>query len=222
LYRGRKIRQSGASPDALAHPVIHMPIPIVLASGSVIRAQMLMQAGVEFQVRVPHVDEDALKTAMLRQGTRPREIAGALAQMKADKVSRKWPGAMVIGCDQVLDFQGALISKPDSPEHALDQLQKMCGKTHSLYSAAVICKNGVPLWRHVGQVSLRMRDASDAYLAGYVTRNWDSIRHVVGAYRLEAEGVRLFGAIDGDYFNVLGMPLLAVLNYLTTRKVIEP
>lgn len=90
-----------------------------------------------------------------------------------------------------------------------------------LLSAAVICQDGRPIWRHVGQVRLRMRECSDAYLSGYVSRNWDSIRHAVGAYKLEEEGVRLFTTIDGDYFNVLGMPLLELLNFLVLRGVIE-
>jgi len=93
----------------------------------------------------------------------------------------------------------------------------MRGDRHTLLSAAVIYEGGKPLWRHIGVVRLRMRDASDAYLQEYVTRNWDSIREAVGGYKLEEEGVRLFSRIEGDYFNVLGMPLLEILNYLTLR-----
>ena len=201
--------------------VVHMVIPVVLASGSSTRTQLLKNAGVPFRIEIPRIDENTVKLSLLADQAKPRDIADALAEMKARKVSSKAPGALVIGCDQVLDFGGALLSKPRSRDQALTQLQAMRGKTHMLLSAAVICQDGRPVWRHVGQVRLRMNDASDSYLTGYVARNWDSIRHSVGAYRLEEEGVRLFSAIDGDYFNVLGMPLLELLNFLATRGVIE-
>jgi septum formation protein len=137
--------------------------------------------------------------------------------MKASKVSDKHPEALVIGCDQVLEHAGTLMSKPASPEDAIAQLKKLRGHRHTLLSAAVIYEGGKPLWRHVGVVRLRMRDASDEYLNAYVTRNWNSIQYAVGGYKLEEEGVRLFSRIEGDYFNVLGMPLLEILNYLTLR-----
>ena len=198
-----------------------MFVPFILASGSAIRAQLLQNAGVPFVVEVPRVDEETVKRALLAEAAPPRDIADALAELKARKISDKNPGAMVLGCDQVLDFEGHLLSKPASPEAALEQLLEMRGKRHMLLSAAVIYQDGQPLWRHVGQVRLRMRASSDAYLNGYVTRNWDSIRHAVGGYKLEEEGVRLFTTIDGDYFNVLGMPLLELLNFLALRGVIE-
>ena len=198
-----------------------MSVPIVLASGSETRATLLRNAGLEIEAVRPRVDEDAVKTALIAEGAPPRDIADALAEMKARKVSEKNPGALVIGCDQVLDFEGTLLSKPETPEGALDQLREMRGKRHKLLSAAVICRDGRPEWRHVGQVRLTMRDASDTYLQDYVARNWDSIRHSVGAYKLEEEGVRLFTAIDGDYFTVLGMPLLELLNFLMLRGAID-
>ncbi len=198
-----------------------MSVPIVLASGSSIRAQLLENAGVPFSVQIARVDEDSIKRALLAEGASPRDIADALAEMKARKVSDKTPRAMVLGCDQVLDFDGQLLSKPQTREHAFDQLKTMRGKRHMLLSAAVIYQDGEPIWRHVGQVRLRMRMSSDAYLRDYVDRNWDSIRHAVGAYKLEEEGVRLFATIDGDYFNVLGMPLLELLNYLAVKGVID-
>ncbi|AXT27710.1 Maf-like protein [Ruegeria sp. AD91A] len=198
-----------------------MSVPILLASGSAIRAQLLENAGVPFVVQTARVDEETAKRALLAENATPRDIADTLAEMKARKVSDKNPGAMVLGCDQVLDFDGQLLSKPESPEQALDQLKAMRGKRHMLLSAAVIYQNGEPIWRHVGQVRLRMRASSDAYLLDYVARNWDSIRHAVGAYKLEEEGVRLFATIDGDYFNVLGMPLLELLNFLAVKGVID-
>lgn len=198
-----------------------MSVPLVLASGSLIRAQLLERAAVPFSVKVARVDEDMVKRALLAEGAPPRDIADALAELKAGKVSDKVPGAMVLGCDQVLDFDGRLISKPETPDDALLQLKAMRGKRHTLLSAAVIYQDGEPIWRHVGQVRLRMKANSDKYLKDYVARNWDSIRHAVGAYKLEEEGVRLFATIDGDYFNVLGMPLLELLNFLASRGVID-
>ncbi|MCP4825134.1 MAG: septum formation protein Maf, partial [Shimia sp.] len=133
------------------------------------------------------------------------------------KVSLKRPEALVLGCDQVLDFQGTIFSKPDSVEDARNQLLLLRGQRHMLLSAAVIYQNGEPLWRHVGVVRLFMRQFSNDFLEGYLDRNFDSIRHSVGGYKLEEEGVRLFSKIDGDYFTVLGMPLLEILSFLTTR-----
>lgn len=198
-----------------------MSIHIILASGSAIRTQMLTQAAVPHDIQIARVDEEMIKASMIAEGAPPRDIADALAELKAAKVSEKNSDSLVIGCDQVLEHAGKLLSKPETREKALSQLQSMRGDRHTLLSAAVIYENGKPLWRHIGQVRLRMRDVSNAYLEGYVDRNWDSIQHSVGGYKLEEEGVRLFSRIDGDYFNVLGMPLLEILNYLTLRGDIE-
>jgi septum formation protein len=194
-----------------------MPASIILASGSKIRSDLLKQAMVPHEVQVARVDEEMIKTSLVSEGAPPRDIADALAQMKAAKVSERNPGALVIGCDQVLEHGGNIMSKPTSAENALAQLRALRGDRHTLLSAAVIYEDGKPLWRHIGVVRLRMRDASDAYLNDYVARNWESIQHAVGAYKLEEEGVRLFTRLDGDYFNVLGMPLLEILSYLTLR-----
>lgn len=172
-------------------------------------------------VQPARMDEDMARDALLAEQASPRDIADALAEMKARKVSDKHPDATVIGCDQVLNLGGELLSKPATPEEARAQLQQMRGKRHDLLSAIVICEGGKPVWRHVGTARMTMRRFSDAYLNDYVDRNWDSIRHSVGAYKLEEEGVRLFSQIDGDYFTVLGMPLLDLLNYLGLRGVLK-
>ncbi|MGZ2255699.1 Maf family protein [Roseobacter sp. A03A-229] len=198
-----------------------MAQPLILASSSDIRAQLLRQAAVTFTVEPARVDEDMVRESMLAEHAPPRDIADALAELKARKVSEKHPGSLVLGCDQVLDHGGTLLSKPGSPEEAEAQLKTLRNDRHMLLSAAVIYEGGQPIWRHVGQVRLRMRDASDSYIAGYVARNWDSIQHAVGAYKLEEEGVRLFTRIEGDYFNVLGLPLLELLAYLTLRGDLE-
>lgn len=198
-----------------------MSIPLILASGSEIRATLLRNAGLTFQQIIARIDEQSIKDALEADQAPLRDIADALAEMKARKVADKHPEAMVIGCDQVLSFEGVILSKPRDPEDARQQLLAMRTKRHALLSAAVIYHDGRPIWRHVGQVRLRMRDVSDAFITGYVDRNWEQIQHCVGAYQLEAEGVRLFHSIEGDYFHVLGMPLLEILAFLTLRGVIE-
>jgi len=196
-------------------------VKIILASGSDIRAKMLRNAGVVFEVIKPRIDEDMIRDALLAEGASPRDIADTLAEMKARKVSEKHPDALVIGSDQVLDHAGTLYSKPKDRADAKTQLRALSGAKHQLLSAAVICENGKPLWRHVGVVRMQMRDISDTYLDAYLTRNWESIRHSVGGYKLEEEGVRLFSRVDGDYFTVLGMPLLELLSYLSLRGDLE-
>jgi len=198
-----------------------MPQPLVLASTSDIRQTLLRDAGLGFDVVPALVDEETVRDSMLAEDASPRDIADALAELKATKVSQKHPDALTIGCDQVLNLQGRLLSKPKSPEEARAQLLDMRGKRHDLLSAAVICEGGKPIWRHVGVVRMTMRSFSDAYLDGYVERNWESIRHSVGAYKLEEEGVRLFSRVEGDYFTVLGLPLLDLLSYLTLRGDLE-
>jgi len=198
-----------------------MVLPLILASASDIRAQLLRQAAVQIEVNPARVDEDMIRASMLAEAASPRDIADALAEMKAARISDKYPGRLVMGCDQVLDFKGRVLAKPETPKEALEQLVELRGERHMLLSAVVIYEDSKPIWRHVGQVRLRMRQSSDAYLAGYVERNWDSIRSAVGAYKLEEEGVRLFHQIEGDYFNVLGLPLLEILAYLTLRGELE-
>ncbi|MDJ1015963.1 MAG: nucleoside triphosphate pyrophosphatase [Paracoccaceae bacterium] len=198
-----------------------MSVPIILASGSEIRAQLLARAGVDFSVETPRVDEDAIKEALVAEGAPPRDIADALAEAKARKVALTYGDGLVLGCDQVLDFEGSVLSKPETPGVAIEQLKTMRGKRHMLLSAAVIYDDGKPVWRHIGQVRLLMRNMSDGWLSAYVDRNWQSIRHSVGAYKLEEEGVRLFSRIEGDHFNVLGMPLLEILSYLTLRGTLS-
>ncbi|MBV1868927.1 MAG: Maf family nucleotide pyrophosphatase [Marinosulfonomonas sp.] len=194
-----------------------MSAPIILASGSEIRQLLLRNAGVSFDVQVARVDEEAIKAAMIAEKAPANDIADALAEAKARKVSQKMPGALVIGCDQVLECGGAILSKPENRDMARAQLDQLNDSSHKLLSAAVIYMDGQPQWRHVGTARLTMRNASDGYLDDYLARNWDSIQTSVGCYKLEEEGVRLFSRIEGDYFTVLGLPLTELLGYLTVR-----
>ncbi len=193
----------------------------VLASGSQIRADLLRNAGLDFTTIVARVDEETVKDSLAAESASPRDVADVLAELKARKISEKHPDALVLGCDQVLDFDNVVFSKPETQDDALAQLKTLRGKTHRLLSAAVLYHQARPVWRHVGTVRLHMRDASDEYLQTYVARNWESVRFSVGSYKLEEEGVRLFHRIEGDYFNVLGLPLLELLAHLTLTGEIE-
>ena len=194
---------------------------IILASGSSIRAALLTQAGIPFEARPARVDEDAIKAALLMEEATPRDVADALAEFKARKIAEKEPGAVVIGSDQVLEYQGRILSKPETAEDAAEQLRTLRGKQHKLLSAVVVYHEAEPVWRYVGQVRLLMRDFSDEYLADYVARNWPGIGESVGSYKLEEEGARLFSRIEGDYFTVLGLPLLELIGFLTQRGEID-
>ncbi len=193
-----------------------MPPVLTLASGSATRRQMLEAAGLEIAVAAARVDEESVKAALLAEGATPRDVADALAEMKAAKT-----GGLVLGADQVLEAGGALISKPESPAEAVTQILSLSGQTHRLLSAAVLFRDGAPVWRHVGVARLTMRTLSPAFVEAYVARTWDEIRHSVGGYQIEAEGIRLMARIEGDHFTILGLPLLELLNYLVISGEIE-
>jgi septum formation protein len=194
---------------------------LILASSSPIRRALLDRAGVPHEAIPARVDEESLRAALEAEGTSPRDMADALAEAKALKVAAKHPGALVLGCDQVLELDGRALGKAADRAEAAAQLTAMAGKTHRLHSAAVICEDGRPVWRHVGTVRLTMRNLSPAFLASYLDRNWPGVEDCVGAYKIEEEGVRLFARIDGGYFDVLGLPLLEVLGYLALRGIVE-
>jgi septum formation protein len=194
---------------------------IILASASQTRLQLLRAAGLEVTALPARIDESAICASAEAEGAKPLDIADLLAEMKARKLADKHPEALIIGCDQILDFKGKIFGKPDSPEAAIAQLMQIRGQTHQLLSAIVLYHNNEPVWRHVGRARLTMHEFSKPWLSLYVARNWGSIQHSAGAYLLESEGVRLFSGIEGDYFTILGLPLLPLLGYLRTRGFIE-
>lgn len=216
-----KTGQACTNPTQSVLGFIHMNIPLILASGSEIRSTLLRNAGIDHLVEKARVDEETIKASLVSDGATTRDVADALAEMKALKVANRNPEAMVLGCDQVLDFKGDVLSKPTSKGQALAQLKAMRGKEHKLLSAAVIYDKGEPVWRHVGVARLTMDMSSDAYLGAYVERNWESIRHSVGGYKLEEEGLRLFTTIEGDYFTILGLPMIELIGYLKVRGVLH-
>jgi septum formation protein len=198
-----------------------MPLQIVLASSSAIRSQLLNNAGVAHEVLSPLIDEDSVKIAMLAEESQHRDIANTLADMKARKVNIQRPISFVLGCDQVLSFEGSLYSKPKNKQNLERQLREMSGKTHQLFSAAVIYKDLQPIWRHIGVVKLSMGALSNYFIKKYVENNWDTVKSCAGGYEIEHKGAQLFEKIEGDFFCILGMPLLEVMSFLKLRGVLE-
>ena len=195
---------------------------LILASTSSARRMMLANAGVECDAMAPMVDEDTIKQSLLNQGIGARDLADALAEAKAVKLSSKNPQALVIGADQTLECaDGDLLDKAESRENAIAQLSLMAGKTHKLYSAAVIAERGEPIWRFVATSRMIMRPLSQDFIAAYVDSEWDQIRNCVGCYQVEGLGVQLFSQIQGSHFDIMGLPMLPLLSFLRERGILS-
>jgi septum formation protein len=184
---------------------------------------MLEQAGLAFEVLPADVDEAAMRAAMRRDSAAigPRLVAERLARAKAEEVSRRRPDALVIGADQVLDLDGEIFAKPASREEARRQLSRLRGRAHSLPTAAAFAVRGQVVWTHVAQPRLHMRDFSPEFLEDYLERAGGAAMETVGGYALEGLGAQLFDQVEGDYFTVIGLPLLAVLNGLREQGALK-
>ena len=194
---------------------------LVLASTSAARRAMLEAAGVPHEAVAPHVDEEELKAALRAAGASPRAVADALAEAKAVKISGRRPGALVLGADQVLAMaDGTMLDKPADRVTAEAQLRSLRGREHRLISAAVVAENGAAVWRFVDTATLQVREFSDDWLEAYLDAEGEAVLGCVGSYRLEGLGAQLFSRVRGDHFTILGLPLLALLDYLRSRGVI--
>ena len=186
---------------------------IVLASRSPTRSALLAGAGIAFDAVSPGVDEEAVKAGLLAEGASPRDVADALAELKALRVSGARPG-FIIGADQTLEFEGGLYDKVGTLDAARERLRLLRGRTHKLHAAVVVATDGAAIWRDLVTVSLTMRNFSDAFLEDYLASEGPNALGSVGCYRLEGPGAQLFSRIDGDYFAILGLPMLGLLDLL--------
>lgn len=193
---------------------------IVLASASKSRAQLLSSAGVTFEIEPADIDEDSIKTRMLEAKASPEAIAIELAEQKARIVSHARPHDLVIAGDQLLWFDGQVISKCRTTDEARNLLVRLRGRTHALIGGLVLAHADRIVWRHQSRCELTMREFSDGFLEQYLGREGASVLSSVGCYRLEAEGAQLFDAIDGSYFAILGLDVLALLKALRAHKAI--
>lgn len=197
--------------------------PIVLASSSFIRRQILQNAGITFHVKPAKIDEEKIRDDLLRikPNTLHSEIALILAEEKSREISAQFLNSIVIGCDQILSIGSEILSKPKNLIEARQALEKLRGRSHHLHSGVVLTQNGQTLWRFVETATLTMQSFSDKFLESYLNDVGESILGCVGAYQVEGLGIRLFDYIQGDYHSILGLPLLPLLRELRKLLVIN-
>ena len=194
-------------------------VDIILASTSRIRCNILGNAGVKFSVIDSELDETAAKNSL--PGLSADNLAQELAMQKSQKVSSKHPNALVIGADQVLGFKGRMFNKPSSGADAKDQLTLLRNETHTLFSAVSCAISGKEVWKHCSAASLTMRNFTMEFLDLYLNADPDHYMSSVGAYKLEETGIQFFEKIEGDYFTILGLPILPLLKFLREREIIQ-
>lgn len=196
-----------------------MAAPLILASASPSRRQLLANAGLRFAVQPSGVDEEEVKRSLVSERAAAQEIATVLAEMKAVRVSTRNPAALVIGADSTLACDGRLFDKPPTLADARHQLQALAGRAHELCSSVVVARNGARLWHHADCGRLTMRPMDERFIDTYLRRAGAAVCASVGAYQLEGLGVHLFSRIEGDYFTVLGLPLLPLLSFLADHGI---
>lgn len=194
--------------------------PLILASASPTRAKLLAAAGVRIVQEGAAVDEAQVKAALRGEGASAVQAAEALAELKALKVARHHPGALVIGCDQMLECEGRWFDKPGSRAAAREQLLALSGRSHKLVTAAVVVRDGQRLWHHVATATMTMRPFGENFVEIYLDAAGDAVHSSVGAYQLEGLGAQLFSRVSGDYFGILGLPLLPLLDFLRSHGVV--
>ncbi|BAB51136.1 Maf-like protein [Mesorhizobium japonicum] len=194
---------------------------IILASGSPFRKAMLINAGLDVEAVPADVDERALEAPLQDSGVSPEDVALVLAEAKATEVSERRPGALVLGCDQTLSLGDEVFHKPADMEGARRHLLALSGRTHQLNSAAVLVRDGKVLWRHVGIAGMTMRMLDPGFIGRHLALVGAKALASVGAYQIEGEGIQLFEKIEGDYFTIVGLPLLPLLAELRTLGAID-
>ncbi len=199
-----------------------MPRDLILASGSRTRLDMLLKAGVPVRAEPADIDEDSVKDAFRQEYRSIAECAATLATLKARKISARFPEAIVIGADQMLEVDGAWFSKPASAEQARRQLQHLRGKRHVLFSAVVAVSDSDEMWQSVDEARLTMRGFSDRFLDDYLLRIDPSVLSTAGCYQIEGLGAQLFDRVEGDHFTILGLPLLPLLVFLRSQGLLLP
>ncbi|MEZ5667992.1 MAG: Maf family protein [Alphaproteobacteria bacterium] len=195
-------------------------LPVVLASASKPRARILAGAGVPVEIVPAHVDEDEVKLSLRAEGADAARIAEALAELKALRISQRMPGRLVVGADQTLAVDDVLLDKPRDLDEARGHLQRLQGRSHRLLSAACVVLDGRRIWGEVEAAELTMRPLSAGFIEDYLQRVGEAVTASVGAYQLEGLGAQLFARIRGDYFTILGLPLLPLLAFLRDRGVL--
>ncbi|MCA0199228.1 MAG: Maf family protein [Proteobacteria bacterium] len=197
-----------------------MTRPLILASASKSRANVMRAAGLSFEQIPAYVDEDAIKAAMKAEGATAADCALALAEFKAGTISMRYPEALVIGADQMLDCDGDWFDKPKDIDGARSHLLKLRGKTHVLPTSVTVALHGAPIWHHTSLPRMSVRPFSDTFLEEYVAAVGDALTSSVGAYHLEGRGAQIFSKVEGDFFSVLGLPLLELLAFLREHRVV--
>ena len=186
---------------------------IILASASGIRLKILNDFGFSVKVEVANVDEDEIKNSLLAEKFSSFDISRVLAETKAKKISSKIYDQAVLGADQVLDFEGNIFNKPENMELAVNLMQRLNGKEHSLFSSICLSKNGSTIWMHTEQVVLKMKQLSDDFIKDYLEKVGLQTMKKYGVYQIEGIGKDLFEEIKGDEYSVMGMPIKQLINY---------